>query len=189
MANAARSLAEHRDAFEAVFLPHSRSELRSELLESDPANQIDELLLGAADTEPEALLAKLTELGLGSNILVMLSLYPLVAVAWADGRVDANERKIVLDAADKAGISRGGLNHRLLESWLSKAPDPALFDLWKHYARAVADAMGLDWELKLSGQILSLCQRVALASGGFLALDKISSAEYAVLADLRRAFD
>lgn len=191
MASVIRSLADHRDAFEAVFLPESKAALRAEVSLATARDRIDELLTDAArsDRDPGALLIRLGEMGFGSDALVMLTLYPLVAVAWADGRVDERERKIVLDAAERAGISRGGLNFRLLESWLLEAPDPGLMDLWKKYARAVAEAMGPDWENQLAGQILSLCERVALATGGFLALDKISSSEYAVLRDLRASLE
>ena len=74
-------------------------------------------------------------------------------------------------------------------TWLSDAPDRAMLELWRNYVRAVADAMGPDWGSKLCVQVLSLCERVALASGGFLALDKISSSEYAVMSELRSVFD
>ncbi len=186
-------LKEHRMAFEVAFFPESSAALCDELREGADTDRtrrighIDELIASAAD--PDAILEKLAELGLGSDVLVVLTLYPLIAVAWADGRVDRLERKIVLDAAHDAGVTRGGLNHRLLDSWLSEAPDDALLELWKRYAGAVAAAMGPDWESRLAGQVLSLCERVATASGGFLALDKISSSEYAVLRELRSAFE
>jgi hypothetical protein len=189
MTNEGQWLNEYRRAFEAVFLPQSPEEARSDLEDDLATERINELLVAAAGTDSGALLEKLEGLGLESDVLVMLTLYPLIAVAWADGRVDARERKVVLDAADRAGVTRGGLNHRLLEFWLSEIPNPALFDLWKRYARAVSDTMGRDWESKLAEQVLSLCQRVALASGGFLALDRIASSEYVVLRELKSAFD
>jgi hypothetical protein len=189
MVDASRSLDEHRMAFEIAFFAKSDEASRDGLRGEGAIDRINELLAGVADSDPEEILERLKELGLGSDVLVVLTLYPLIAVAWADGRVDERERRIVLDAADRAGITRNGLNYRLLESWLCEVPDAALLELWKHYARAVSDAMGRDWESRLAEQILSLCERVALASGGFLALDKIASSEYAVLRELRSAFD
>jgi hypothetical protein len=189
MGNDGRSLDEHRKAFESAFFPIREEALQDERDTEAVVDPINDLLAGGALPNPEALLARLDELGLERDVLVVLSLFPLVAVAWADGRVDLRERGIVLDAADRAGLSRGGVHFRLLESWLSEPPNEGLFELWKQYARAVATAIGPDWKSQLTDQILSLCARVAEATGEFLALDKISSAEYAVLRELRAAFD
>ena len=47
----------------------------------------------------ERLLDDLVEMGLNGELISAFKLYPLVEVAWADGKVDRREIRAVLDAA------------------------------------------------------------------------------------------
>lgn len=194
------SLEGHRKAFEDSFFPNEPPRPCGDPSHSEEASRVIALLSDIAGVSDIArvsdiagsnhndVLGKLEALGIGADVLSALCLFPLVSVAWADGTVDSKERGVVLDAAVDAGIQRGDLSHELLERWLADRPDPRLLEVWKRYVGAVAESLGAEWTHKLEHQILSLCQRVAEATGGFLALDKISSAEYAVLRELREPF-
>ena len=52
---------------------------------------------------------------------------------------------------------------------------------------AVSKALGPDWKHNLETHIFALCEKVAEASGDFMALDKASTKEYARLRELREA--
>jgi hypothetical protein len=183
------SLDDHRKAFEDSFFPKEPPRAHGDPAHADEAVRITGLLSEIAGAEHNDVLEKLDAIGISADVLTVLSLFPLVSVAWADDRVDPKERLVVLESAVEAGITPGDLSHSLLENWLTDRPDPRLLEVWKSYVGAVAESLGDDWSRKLEHQILSLCQRVAEATGGFLALDKISSAEYEVLRDLREAFE
>ena len=182
-------LDDHRRAFEDSFFPKEPPREHDHPEHADEAARVTALLGELAGPGHSDVLGELDALGVSGDVLAALTLFPLVTVAWADDRIDAKERMIVLEAAVDAGVTPGDLSHDLLESWLSEQPDPRLLEVWKRYVRAVAKSLGDDWTHKLERQILALCERVAEATGGFLALDKISSAEYAVLRELREAFE
>lgn len=182
-------LLDHQRAFEDSFFPESRDPFRAELRSEAEAIRFSESLSSLSGIDGSELIEKLNALGIGVDVLAALSLFPLVGMAWADGRVDSRERNAVLDAAHAAGLVRGELGHRLLESWLGGQPDPRLFEVWKRYVVVVANEFDEEWKQRLQSQILGLCEQVAEAAGGFLALDKISSAEYELLRELRKAFE
>lgn len=183
------SLDDHRRAFEDSFFPKDPPRAHGDPEHVDEAVRITRLLGEISGAEHNAVLEKLDALGISADVLTALSLFPLVSIAWADDHVDPKERIVVLEAAVDAGVTPGDLSHDLLANWLAERPDPRLLEVWKHYVGAVAESLGDEWTRRLEHQILSLCQRVAEATGGFLALDKISSAEYAVLRDLREPFE
>jgi hypothetical protein len=123
------------------------------------------------------------------DTLAALTLYPLIAVAWADGRVDAKERAMALDAASRIGIVHGDLSHHLLNTWLIRKPGVLYLKEWTHYVSALAKALGPDWKHALETHIFTLCRRVARVSGSLLDLDKVSGAEFDVMTKLKEAFD
>jgi hypothetical protein len=138
-------------------------------------------------SDPEALDA-LIAAGLSAGTLAALALVPLVAVAWADGRVDDTERDAILRAAQQSEITS---EHRsLLEEWLSVAPDARLLEAWSQYIRVLRDQISPAASETLRARILGDAKRVAEAAGGFLGLgSKISTSETNVLAELEACFD
>jgi len=106
----------------------------------------------------------------GADRLGML--LPLVYVAWADGRIQAEERKLIMRiAADKGILENGG--RETLEYWLTVPPSEAqlkanlkaLNELCRSHHHA-AQEFDADTEQLL----LAWCQDVADAAGGLLGL-------------------
>src|SRR5262245_66141994 len=81
----------------------------------------------ASGMSDDAVLDKLVALGLKANTIAALSLVPLIAVAWADGTIQDNERSAILQGAHGKGLEQGSDGHELLQTWLSKQPDDQLF--------------------------------------------------------------
>ena len=106
-------------------------------------------------------------------------------MAWADGKIDDNERTVLLTGAEKAGLDKGHAGYGLFEGWLAKAPGPDMMSAWKRYVSALpADARAM-----IRGDILAHARTVAEAAGGFLHFgNKVSAAEQAVLTELETAF-
>ncbi len=184
-----RGAGEKQQSLEDSFFSRARPELRARLREAERerTRQMEMLaeISGIADV---AVLEKLVVLGIRNETLSALTLYPLVAVAWADGTVDAHERDAVLKGAEACGIDRDAVSYQLLADWLEYPPDGLLLAAWKGFVADLSHQLEEDWRQRFEREILSRARAVANASGGFLALDKTSGSEQTVLDELKAAF-
>jgi len=145
--------------------------------------------LGAAlGLDQGELLDRLHALGLRAQSLDALVHAPFVSVAWADGRLEESEAAAVREALDVAGLEHGTPARELVDRWLA-APPPGLFDAWERFLATAwhrpADAgKRRAAEDLLRGRLRS----VAVASGGFAGLGKMSRSEADVLVRVMRAF-
>ena len=179
------SLADRGKGLEDAFFAKQDALLRQQLAALDASRSSTAALSEASGITDAATLGHLVSMGVSATTLAALTLVPLVAVAWADGKVDDNERTVLLTGAEKAGLDKGHAGYGLFEGWLVKAPGPDMMAAWKGYVAALpADAKAM-----IKGDVLGRARTVAEAAGGFLNLGrKISSAEQAVLTELEAAF-
>lgn len=148
-----------------------------------------EALARASGIRDQKVLQRLVELGVRPESVAPLALVPIVEVAWADGKVDHQERQAVLQAAEARGMRAGDVEHDLLQSWLAHRPKPELLEAWRHYVAGLCPELGPEQREALRRELLDRARQVAEASGGFLGLgQKISPAEAAVLERLGQAF-
>jgi hypothetical protein len=78
------------------FFGEPRTGLRQRLREAEQSRTQQMLTLAeVSGIEDVEALERLAPLGVGGESLAALTLYPLVAVAWADGKVDRHEREAV----------------------------------------------------------------------------------------------
>jgi hypothetical protein len=133
----------------------------------------------------EALVDHLLELGLGPETVLAVTLVPLAVVAWADGSIQPQERAAILKAASDKGLTPGSLGWQMLESWLSKRPEPTLVEAWKRYVKSFWPSLTEKERDEIRAMGLERAQHVAEAAGGFLGLtSKISAAEQAALDEM-----
>jgi len=66
----------------------------------------------------------LAELKIPREAYRLVTLLPLVHVAWADGKIQREERKLILQIAAERGILENG-GRETLEHWLTTPPNPA----------------------------------------------------------------
>jgi tellurite resistance protein len=180
----------HHRELEDSFFGSPRAGLRERLREAERTRTEQMATLadvsGIDDVE---VLEKLVLLGVRSETLAALSLYPLVAVAWADGTVDRHERDAVLRGATECGLEPGSVSHELLGDWLEERPAAVLFEAWKALVAELSRQVTPEWRLVFARELLGRAHAVAEASGGFLALEKTSGSEQRVLDELRAAFE
>ncbi len=165
-------------------------EVDKQLLEKLRADQEQKKSLAAACTiTDEAVLDQLIEAGIEGETMVAFALYPLVAVAWADGNIQAKEREAILSALAEDGLVADDPNYRLVEQWLAEQPGDELLATWKEYVAALQETLGESGVAPLKRDILGRAQRVAESAGGILGLgNKVSESEAAVLSELEKAF-
>jgi tellurite resistance protein len=136
----------------------------------------------------DAVLDHLVELNIDAETLAAMEVVPLVAVAWADGDVQAKEREVILEAVKKTGLKPKDGRYPMLEHWLDKHPGAEMVDAWKHYLQGLCRKLTPQEIEKLKHELLDLAREVAQAAGGFLGFGKISPDEQAILDDLSQAF-
>jgi hypothetical protein len=148
----------------------------------------DALAKATGITKP-AVLDKLMALGIRAETVTALFIVPLVEVAWADGALDAKERRAILDRAGDSGVARGSTEYALIETWLDRRPDPKLLTAWTHLVQGMCEQLGPDGAARLKAGLLERARTVASASGGVFGIgSKVSNAEAAILAQLEAAF-
>jgi hypothetical protein len=183
-------LGDRKKALEESFFAKENQRLLERMREEKRKLAAKDALAGASRIQDDALLDRLVELEIGPDTWTALSLIPLVEVAWADGVLEARERRAILEAAANTGVTPGKASYDLLETWLGQRPDARLLEAWGEYVVGIAARLDETGRRTLHDEILGGARRIAQAAGGILGLgNKISSEEQAVLDRLDRAFD
>lgn len=180
---------DRRQGLEDEFFAHQNravlDQLRSAKAREDQIADLGQAI-GVSDRE---VLGKLVDLGVTAAAALPLALVPSVLVAWADGKVEAEESKAILDAASERGIGHSGPAYDLLKSWLTTKPPASLFDSWSLYVSGLRDVLSPGDFATLRNGVLERAREVAAAAGGLLGFGrKVSDVEEKELQRLDRTF-
>ena len=174
-------------SLEDEFFRREDQRLTERLKELRAAEASREALSKASGITKPEVLDKLMELGIRAETVAALIVVPLVEVAWADGTLDAKERRAVIE---RSGIQPGSSGAALLDAWLDRRPDPKLLTAWTHMVQGMTAQLDAAERERLKAGLLDRARAVASASGGILGVGaKVSRAEAEVLAKLEAAFD
>lgn len=142
---------------------------------------------GIADEE---VLQRLVELDIRPEIVASLALVPLIAVAWADGKIDEEEKAAALKAASESFVSKDSPDFGLLQQWMEHKPGPKLLEAWRHYIKGLCGQLSEHQRAAMKKDLIGHARQVAETTGGFLGLgNKISKPEKEMLEKLESAFD
>ena len=178
-----------RRSLEDEFFRRRDEALAKKYREMQQLSVTREALGTASGIKSQKVLDKLVELGIHAETVAALSIAPLVAVAWADGKLDDRERAAVLKGATESGIAPGSTGYELLERWLGQPPDANLRTAWLSLVEGIVESMSPAEVSELRASLLDRARAVATASGGFLGLgSKISAAEESILQKLEAGF-
>lgn len=181
------SLKERGKELEEAFFRQMNQKLTDKLQAENKKKLDRDAITRLTGITSDELLDKLLELKLGASTVAAFGLLPVVEVAWADGRIDDQEKKAVLEASKQAGLT--GSAAEIVEAWLKDRPAKAVFDTWKSYIGAICARLGADEKTLMKNEIVGRARTVAEASGGFLGLgSKVSNEEQAVLDKIAKAF-
>jgi hypothetical protein len=183
-----KSLEDRGRALEDEFFYKEEQKKLAQLKEKQEAQASREELKKVSGMTDDAVLDKLAGLGLRANTVAALSLVPLIAVAWADGSIQDQERVAILAAAEKKGLGKGTPGAELLGGWLTRKPDDSLFDTWHDYIHALVAQLTDDQIRKLRGEIVGFAKLVAGSAGGVLGIGKVSGKEEKILQRIESAF-
>lgn len=176
-------LGERRKSLEEEFFRKQNQELVTRLRADRERGETRDLMAAASGIHDIAVLDRLLEQGMTPAALAALALAPLVAVAWADRKLEDKERKAVLDEAAASGVTPGTPGHELLQTWLREPPPPSLMATWSDYASAVAAELTPEQRREFRESLLARTRKVGEAAGGGFAGrgSKLSAAEQEML--------
>jgi predicted RND superfamily exporter protein/CRP-like cAMP-binding protein len=171
-------------ALDDVFFQRGAEQVRSSL-RAPETGRADT----ASDLPIDAQLARgLTSLGIGPDTLAALTLFPLAAVAWADGVMEEAEREAVLAGAEGCGLRPATPSAELLSTWLAEQPGPELLRAWGELIDRICTGLSVEGRLRLRGELVGRARDVAEAAGGVMGFGAVSREEEQVLEELDRAF-
>ena len=180
-------LNERKNALENQFFARQEQEALEKLRQKNAGKARHQALKDASGISDDGVIAALDTAGIGPETLAALSLVPLVAVAWADGKLDDGEREAIERAASEAQIA--GPAQTMLQSWLAEAPEAGLLETWKAYIGALKDSLTVEAHAELRQHLVGGARVVAEAAGGFMGFgNKISNSEALVLDELDACF-
>lgn len=138
--------------------------------------------LKEAGVKDPALMESLTQAGFSEDSVRALFLLPLLDVAWADGRLESEERREIEGVVAARGIAKDSEASALLERWLARNPES---DEKFQRGKALIGPLLADVQSTGTAWILEASRRVAHAAGGLFGFgSKISGAEEEVLKKL-----
>lgn len=182
-------LGDRGKALEESFFAQENEARVARLRAEKEKGEARERLAAVAGLHDEAMLDRLLDLDVGAETWVALTLVPLIEVAWADGRIDPEERDAILEAADADGVVRGSPAHERLESWLADRPNAELLESWEAMTRALCEQFTGAERAALEAEVMGRASRVADATGGFFGFgSRVSAEENAVMDRLEKAF-
>ena len=134
--------------------------------------------------DPE-LLRELEQLGFTPETLSLLPLVPVLQVAWAEGSVSPEERKLIIDLARTRGIAVDSVADRQLREWLAHRPPQNVFTRAGRLIAAMLAAESPEMHDLTADDLVKYSESIAAASGGILGLGKVSAEERAALLQIQ----
>lgn len=184
--NSPEILRDRGRSLEDEFFRREDQRLMERLKELKATETTRDALAKASGITKPAVLDKLMELGIHAETVAALAIVPLVEVAWADGALDAKERRTVVDGA---GVPRASAAGALLDAWLDRRPDPKLLTAWTQFVQGMCEQLDADGAERLKTGVLERARAVANASGGIFGIgSKVSRSEAEMLTTLEAAF-
>lgn len=184
------SLDDRRKALEEQFFQKHEKELVQKMKDAAAKKSSKEELQKLTGISDEQVLEALSDLKLGGAATLVMSLFPVIEVAWADGKIDPKERDALMEASKGIGLEKDSAAWEYLSKWLEEKPEPIWHTLWADYVKALVAKMKPDDKAMLKATVLGRARVMAESSGGFMGVAfKISDAEKRVMKKLEAAFD
>ena len=183
------SLHERGRALENLFFMSKDAQLLEDMRNQMQRDSDKEALKSISGIRDDGVLEALVAAEIKPETIASVGIIPLVAVAWADNKMEANERDAILKAASENGIDQGSASFSMIESWLQAKPGSDLMEVWTQYIKSLGTVLDGPAFSQLKASVLERAKTVADSAGGFLGLgNKTSDAEQKVLDQLESAF-
>jgi uncharacterized tellurite resistance protein B-like protein len=134
----------------------------------------------------DEVLDRLIRLNVRGELLTAFKLYPLVEIAWADGRLDKKEADAVVHAAITLGLPKDSDSLARLKEWVQRGPTPDGRAAWRMFASELRKVLSPHELNTFRDDLLKHAKAVADTSGGILDMFlNTSAAEKRVIDKIR----
>jgi uncharacterized tellurite resistance protein B-like protein len=181
------SLHDRGNALENQFFANLDAQLLEELKVKQDHDSILEEFARISGTKDTVILEAIYKLGVSPQSFTALRVFPLVAVAWADGTLDDAERLTIHTLASTHFLLKQSPAGQLLEMWLDKKPASELFEAWETYAKSLVASLPAHEADELKKALVNEIHTVATSSGGLLGWSAVSSGENKALKRIEAA--
>lgn len=106
-------------------------------------------------------------MGITPGAMSAVRVFPLIAIAWADGNADSKEAAAVRAIASRY-VESGSEASKLLEHWLKNRPTSEMLEAWEGCANALFSGVLGSESRKMKEALIAEVQEVANVSGGVL---------------------
>jgi hypothetical protein len=160
-----------------------RIELREQAAESAGRLAKRRAIEQTAGTDDAAIVDRIEQLGFNGESIKVLDLLPLIHVAWSDGRIQKNERALILSVLEQRGIQPRSDASLFVEALLEARPSETF----------LAESLALLVDLSArtganTDDIVDLCAKVAEAGGRLMSFGaKTTDTERNLIRDIATA--
>lgn len=166
---------------EAYFLKKEK-ELIEKLRERAALEEERRKLSDQIGVTNDEILQALQGLGYNHETVKLLHLMPIIHIAWANGKMSAKERRLIIDVAREAGVAEGSEADHRLQALLEKAPSQEIWDASFLAIRAVLAAVPGEERDSVRNNVLTFSTAIASLSKGLFGIESLgSSAERSAL--------
>ena len=162
-------------------------ELVESLRQAAQADESRRALESSSGIHDPVMLQELEALGFTPDTVSLLPIVPIVQVAWAEGGVSDDERRLIVQFARERGVAPGSAADEQLGAWLGQRPSEHVFARATRLIRAMLDErQGTAGALTVE-DLIHRCEEIAEASGGILGFRRISGEERELLGRIQTA--
>lgn len=158
-----RPLKDRERALEDAFFREETKRLLEAMRARETREQQFEGLANLHGIHDPAVIEPLLDFGLREENAAALLLIPLIVVAWADHRLDNDERRSIHKAEADHGISPESEAGQLLEIWLEHRPHESLLDAWIGYVHELFKVLPAASRERTREDILSRIRKMVRA--------------------------
>ncbi|MFN6401779.1 MAG: TerB family tellurite resistance protein [Planctomycetota bacterium] len=173
-------------SLENAFFSDLDQKLIREMQDKLSAEEAIATLRSESGIKDDAALQALHALGVTPQALSAFRVFPLIAVAWADGSADQQEVTAVRMIAERH-LSKNSEAAKLLDHWLKERPSAEMLSTWESCAHAVFSALEDKQSGSLRTQLVEEVSEVARASGGVLGFGATTKSESDMITKIKRA--
>ncbi|MBI5948361.1 MAG: hypothetical protein HY875_09495 [Chloroflexi bacterium] len=182
-------LGERKRTLEEEFFRNANAAVLEQLRATRKREEARLALQDASGISDSAIIDRLIDAGIDATAISALEVVPMVAAGWADGKLEPEERRAILEGAAAMGLGEGSQGRAMLEGWLTQPPPPSMLAAWGDYVQGLSQTLPPDLRVALGNETLQRARATAEARGGFMGLgSKVSPEEQAVLERIKRAF-
>ena len=175
-------------ALEDKFFADQDAKAVEQLRQNINSQELGKALSAHTGVKDSEILQQLVGYGVSVSTLVVIRIIPLVLMTWASGRVEANEREVLMNHLHSKGIDPDSPVRVLIGGWLNQKPETSLEESWTEFMNAYLPTLNAEDRSQFQSEVLSLTTDIAEADGGFLGFGSISKEEKQLQQRLEKIF-